>query len=558
MSANKKMKSRRIGLVIAFGLSLGLGAFAWGQGGAASQEEKVGVRQPEQRQDWQHPSSGEKVTLWFDGQQTKINRGQKTDILPPPAFNEAEEMARTREMLKEQFRWDVLSVPRWRNEFVSGAANLAEAKKAFQAQGFPLKLWDDIDAFLQATGRRVPTDGPPTMPENYAGGLTVAGDGTVMVTRYQAGKPVESVIHLNDPQWKDNLLIHPTPELQARYENLYLTQPVGVSPPSADTPFREQSSHLRRQGYLRLTSRQGGRLWLPAALEPHRAALEASEKPVLRLGANVGHQPQLWDSKVGGVPYRPKGAAWPMSTEKHPRPLVFLAQVNLGQVNKGGQALPDFPHEGLLQFFILNSEFMGADAMFGTDGGNSDLSGVEGNYRVLYIPHVIQDASKLETGVPKPEYNPDEVARLKASGYTSLIGDTSLIWDLLPFDNVKSFPPPAVALNYVADREPVSGADNLATTVLGKDLWKGAETGADPASELYDLSPGGHKVGGYPDFTQNDPRRNPKDWVLLFQLDSDPALNLMWGDVGTANFFIRPADLKKQDFSHVAYHWDSG
>lgn len=311
-----------------------------------------------------------------------------------------------------------------------------------------------------------------------------------------------------------------------------------------------------------MTSReQNGQLWLPTALEPHRAALQASEKPVLRLAANPKHQPQLWESKVGGVPYRLKGAAWPMSTEKHPRPLVFLAQVNLSEANAGGKALPDFPSAGLLQFFILNSEFMGADAMFGADGGNADLAGPEGNYRVLYIPQVVQDASKLETAGPRPEYNPDEVARLKAGGYTSLINDTGLIWEQLPFDMVKTFPPPAVALSHIADREPVSGADNLAATVLGKparELWQGDGTRVDLASELYDLSPGGHKVGGYPNFTQGDPRQKPGEWTLLFQLDSDPALNLMWGDVGTANFFIRPADLKKRDFSRVAYHWDCG
>ena len=548
------MKAKSIGLSLALSLSLVLGAVAWGQ---ASQGRAMSVKQSEQRQDWQHPMTGEQVTLWFDGQQTKVSRGQRTTLLPAPAFNEAENLAQIREMLKDQFRWDVMSVPRWRDQFVSGAANLTEAKKSFQAQGFPLKLWDDIDAFLKATGQRIPTDGPPALPESYAGNLMVSEDGTVTVTWYKEGKPVETVIRLSDPRWNDNLLIHPTPELQAKYENLYLTQPIGVSPPPADTPLREQASQVRQQGYLRLTSRVGGRLWLPASLEPHRAALEASEKPVLRLGASVGHLPQPWESKVGGVPYRLKGTPWPMSTEKRPRPLVFLAQVNLGQVNKGGQALPDFPREGLLQFFILNSEFMGADAMFGPDGSNSDLSGLEGNYRVLYIPQVTQDIAKLETGVPRPEYNPDEVARLKASGYPSLIGDTNLIWDLLPFDMVRSYPPPAVALNALADREPMSGADNLSNRLI-KNLWQGQESGVDLASDLYDLSPGGHKLGGYPDFTQSDPRRNPAEWTLLLQLDSDPALKLMWGDVGTANFFIRPADLKKRDFSHVAYHWDCG
>lgn len=101
MSVNKQMTSQRISLVIAVGLILGLGAFDWGQGGMAAQRAKVDVRQPEQRQDWQHPKTGEKVTLWFDGQQTKVSRGQRTILLPAPAFNEAEDLAQIREMLKD-------------------------------------------------------------------------------------------------------------------------------------------------------------------------------------------------------------------------------------------------------------------------------------------------------------------------------------------------------------------------------------------------------------------------------------------------------------------------
>jgi uncharacterized protein YwqG len=42
--------------------------------------------------------------------------------------------------------------------------------------------------------------------------------------------------------------------------------------------------------------------------------------------------------------------------------------------------------------------------------------------------------------------------------------------------------------------------------------------------------------------------------VLLLQLDSDE--EMMWGDSGIANFFIDPDDLRRGDFSRVAYHWD--
>jgi uncharacterized protein YwqG len=68
------------------------------------------------------------------------------------------------------------------------------------------------------------------------------------------------------------------------------------------------------------------------------------------------------------------------------------------------------------------------------------------------------------------------------------------------------------------------------------------------------LNRSGHKLGGYPEFTQQDPRKPQDRQVLLLQLDSDDAM--MWGDSGIANFFIDPADLQRGDFSRVAYTWD--
>ena len=72
-----------------------------------------------------------------------------------------------------------------------------------------------------------------------------------------------------------------------------------------------------------------------------------------------------------------------------------------------------------------------------------------------------------------------------------------------------------------------------------------------------DFNSSGHKIGGYAYFTQSDPRDNTnafKDYILLFQLDSDD--DIMWGDVGVANFFIHPDDLAKKNFSRVLYNWD--
>ena len=66
----------------------------------------------------------------------------------------------------------------------------------------------------------------------------------------------------------------------------------------------------------------------------------------------------------------------------------------------------------------------------------------------------------------------------------------------------------------------------------------------------------GHKLGGYAFFTQCDPRDPAVPMQLLFQMDSDNDINTMWGDMGIANFFIRPEDLQALRFDRVLYNWD--
>lgn len=44
-------------------------------------------------------------------------------------------------------------------------------------------------------------------------------------------------------------------------------------------------------------------------------------------------------------------------------------------------------------------------------------------------------------------------------------------------------------------------------------------------------------------FTQTDPREWEEKYqqhdILLLQIDTDDSLNIMWGDSGVANFFIK-------------------
>lgn len=71
-----------------------------------------------------------------------------------------------------------------------------------------------------------------------------------------------------------------------------------------------------------------------------------------------------------------------------------------------------------------------------------------------------------------------------------------------------------------------------------------------------------HRVGGYSEFAQFDPRsvcKNSDQWFCLLQLASvdHHHVQVNWGDSGFAHFFIKEEDLKKCEFSQVFYHWDS-
>ena len=88
-----------------------------------------------------------------------------------------------------------------------------------------------------------------------------------------------------------------------------------------------------------------------------------------------------------------------------------------------------------------------------------------------------------------------------------------------------------------------------------------------------------HQVGGYPDPVQGDEmeeqcllvsngiycgdasgynsqkaeelKKENNDWKLLFQIDSDDDLELMWGDCGMLYFWIKESDAKALNFDNV-------
>ena len=254
---------------------------------------------------------------------------------------------------------------------------------------------------------------------------------------------------------------------------------------------------------------------LPAALEPYREQLLQTKLPFIRIKAQAGRATSRWESKVGGLPYLPKGMAYPTASDG--RELFFLAQLNFADMPR----LAPFPEKGIVQFYIYDDDLYGMDF---DDGENPDT------FRVLYFPDVITDETALQTQF-------------------ALIRD----YDLLPHHPEESYP-----LAFELAEEVAPSTDYRFGQTFGADFFQ-------QFGELeWDVLDGfnrvvrsqGHKVGGYAYFTQDDPRRPEDPMLLLFQLDSDEGMDLMWGDMGVGHFFIRESALKARDFGRVLYDWD--
>ncbi len=203
-------------------------------------------------------------------------------------------------------------------------------------------------------------------------------------------------------------------------------------------------------------------------------------------------------SKFGGLPWWPRGMAYPRSAAG--APLYLLAQLNLADV------------------YGLDFDRPLDEVLSAPDG-----------YRVVYHAEVDpQSALPAAELPPLPEEN---CLPLQAE-YA------------LRFTAVADLPAPSDYRFEAIARD----IDELDDSLIDRLYDLGLGTGS--------------KLGGYAYFTQEDPRayeRRGEAWQLLFQMDThdeDDGVEIMWGDCGVGNFFIEAERLAQGDFSRVWYNWD--
>lgn len=216
-------------------------------------------------------------------------------------------------------------------------------------------------------------------------------------------------------------------------------------------------------------------------------------------------KPLIFESKIGGTGYIPHDKNFP--TDSNGNQLRLLAQIECDKIQLDG-----FMKTGLLQFWILGDDVLGMD-----EWGTTNQDG----FRIIYYPEIDKSVTKEEIDgkFVKNEYDDEE------GEFFPVFRECGMSFE--KYEN-----------KYVI----IDGTEEISD---------------EDYNQLI-----GHKVGGYPYFTQEDPR-NEKQLeyydFLLFQLDTDSIDKedvVMWGDSGIGNFFINSEKLKNCDFSDVLYNWD--
>ena len=255
--------------------------------------------------------------------------------------------------------------------------------------------------------------------------------------------------------------------------------------------------------------------------------MKSSRKQAIVLTAKRGATSPT-GSKFGGEPYFPKTMDYPHNANGEP--LRLLAQLNFAELPH----LADFPEQGILQFFIANNVFYGADF---DDMPHSQA--VQDGFRVIFHQEILPESERLMTF---PEPAGEDYFPLRAEfTVTGELGTSIISLENHDFEKI-----------FIKKYKQITGEE-----IEGH--W---DLEDDECELLYDtFGNENHQIGGYPSFTQDDIRMDDTYEPLLFQMTSqdnenDNAFDILWGDVGVANFFIPIDKLRTLDFSDVLYNWD--
>ena len=269
--------------------------------------------------------------------------------------------------------------------------------------------------------------------------------------------------------------------------------------------------------------------------------LEKNKKPMIEISLSA-EKPNLFQSKFGGIPYLPKDKEVPKNKENEQ--LTLLAQINIDELPENNI----YPmKEGILQFWILNDDILGLD--YDTHLGDG--------YKIIYYKEIDKSVTEEEILEKYKPYKDED-------SYFPVEGEFSLSFKLTDGyfsdsnDDFREIVDREMKKFYDENKEKHSDILKIydkENQLNYWEIWDILEEDKEIGEKLFGA---GHKIGGFPDFTQSDIREVGDYEILLLQIDSvgTEKNEIMWGDCGIANFFIREKDLKELNFDRAIYNWD--
>lgn len=269
--------------------------------------------------------------------------------------------------------------------------------------------------------------------------------------------------------------------------------------------------------------------------------LEKNKKPMIKISLS-DEKPNLFQSKFGGVPYLPKNVEAPKDKEN--QQLALLAQINIDELPENNI----YPmKEGILQFWILNDDILGLD--YDTHLGDG--------YKIIYYKEIDKSVTEEEVLEKYKPYKDED-------SYFPIEEEFSLSFKLTDGyfsdsnDDFREIVDREMKKFYDENKEKYSDILKIydkENQLNYWEIWDILEEDKEIGERLFGA---GHKIGGFPDFTQSDIREVGDYEILLLQIDSvgTEKNEIMWGDCGIANFFIREKDLKELNFDKAIYNWD--
>ena len=269
--------------------------------------------------------------------------------------------------------------------------------------------------------------------------------------------------------------------------------------------------------------------------------LEKNKKPMIEISLS-DEKPNLFQSKFGGVPYLPKDKEVPKNKENEQ--LTLLAQINIDELPENNI----YPmKEGILQFWILNDDILGLD--YDTHLGDG--------YKIIYYKEIDKSVTEEEVLEKYKPYKDED-------SYFPIEEEFSLSFKLTDGyfsdsnDDFREIVDREMKKFYDENKKKYSDILKIydkENQLNYWEIWDILEEDKEIGERLFGA---GHKIGGFPDFTQSDIREVGDYEILLLQIDSvgTEKNEIMWGDCGIANFFIREKDLKELNFDRAIYNWD--